>query len=77
MKDRVDKSRGLVTLMTESLGKIKHTETLCLAKHATRRKRKRHIPAVRRTVLRSKHQPHDDHARKTNTQSHRTRGPFF
>jgi hypothetical protein len=39
MKDRVDKSMGIVTRIAEALAKIKPTEPLRLAKHAARRKR--------------------------------------
>jgi hypothetical protein len=39
MKDRVDKSRGIVALSVEALAKIKPTETLRLAKQAEHRKR--------------------------------------
>ena len=39
MKDRVDKSRGIVTLMTETLANIKPIETLRLAKQTGRRER--------------------------------------
>jgi hypothetical protein len=38
MKDRVDKSMGIVTLIDEALTKIKSTEFLRLAKHSARRK---------------------------------------
>ena len=36
MKDRVDKSMGIVTLIAEALAKIKPTEPLMLAKQAAR-----------------------------------------
>jgi hypothetical protein len=39
MKDRVDKSMGIVTLIVESLDNIKSTETLRLVKKAAHRKR--------------------------------------
>jgi hypothetical protein len=39
MKGRVDKSRGIVTLIAEALAKIKPTEPYRLAKQAARRKR--------------------------------------
>ncbi len=39
MKDRVDKSRVIVTLMTEALANIKPIEPLRLAKQAARIKR--------------------------------------
>jgi hypothetical protein len=39
MKDRVDKSRGIVILVAETLAKIKATEPLKLAKQTARRKR--------------------------------------
>ena len=35
MKNHVDKSRGIVTLITEALAKIKPTESLRLAKQAS------------------------------------------
>ena len=40
MKDRVDKSMGIVTRITETLAKIKPTETLRLTKCEVRKKRK-------------------------------------
>ena len=41
MEDRVDKSRGIVILIDESLTKIKPTEFLRVVKHVAFRKRKR------------------------------------
>jgi hypothetical protein len=40
MKDRVDKSRGIVSLIPEGLTKIKTTESLRLVKYVVHRKRK-------------------------------------
>jgi hypothetical protein len=40
MNDRVDKSMGIVTLMTEDLSNIKPIEPLRLSKQAARRKKK-------------------------------------
>jgi hypothetical protein len=39
MKDRVDKSIGIVTLITKALAKINPTEPLRFAKRGARRKR--------------------------------------
>ena len=39
MKDHVDKSRGIVTLIAEALGKIKPTYSLRLSKQSVHRKR--------------------------------------
>jgi len=39
MKDRVDKSMGIVTRITEDLDRIKPTESLRLAKRESRQKR--------------------------------------
>ncbi len=39
MKDRVDKSMGIVTHMAEVLDRIKPTESLRLAKREARKKR--------------------------------------
>ena len=39
MKDRVDKSMGIVTLISEALSKIKPTDPLRLAERAARKKR--------------------------------------
>jgi hypothetical protein len=39
MKDRVDKSMGIVTLIPEALAKIKPTKSLRFAKLAARQKR--------------------------------------
>lgn len=41
MKDHVDKLRGIVTLMVETLPEIKPTETFRLVEHAVHRKRNR------------------------------------
>ncbi len=67
MKDRVDKSRGIVTLMTETLSEIKPTEPLRLVKPTARRNETDQIPW---TILRPKHYPHGEHVRKSNTKSH-------
>jgi hypothetical protein len=40
MKDRVDKSMGIVTLIAEALAKINPTEPFRFAKRAARKKRK-------------------------------------
>ncbi len=39
MKDRVDKSMGIVTLIVEALAKIKPTDPLRFAKRAAHKKR--------------------------------------
>ncbi len=39
MKDLVDKSKGIVTRIPETLGRIKPTESLRLDKHEARKKR--------------------------------------
>ena len=52
MKDRVDKSMGIVTLITEDLGNIKPTDPLTLANQTVLRKRNW---SDSNAILRSKH----------------------
>jgi hypothetical protein len=52
MKDRVDKSMGIVTLIVETLDKINPNETLRFAKREITRNETVQIPQV---ILRSKY----------------------
>ena len=59
MKDRVDKSMGIVTRITEALARIKPTEPLRLANRESRQKRNcsdsLHDARVRKAVVQSPH----------------------
>jgi hypothetical protein len=71
MKDRVDKSRGSVTLITETLTKIKLTDPSRLDKYSTDQCVESDTDQIPRSILRSNHYPHYEYPRKGNTKCHR------